>query len=46
MNDHPFYSCTHCDWLGRLEDAQDDLSCGPEATLCPECFSHIEADEE
>lgn len=38
----PFYVCTHCDWLGTLDEAADDLSCGPAATLCPDCFSHIE----
>ena len=38
----PFYRCTHCEWLGTLDEAEDDASIGPEATLCPECFSHIE----
>jgi len=40
-----FYRCTHCEWLGTLDEAEDDASIGPEATLCPECFSHIEPNE-
>lgn len=40
MNEH--YACTNCDWLGTLDEAADDCSVGPAATLCPECFSHIE----
>lgn len=40
-----FYRCTHCEWLGTLDEAEDDLSIGPAATLCPDCFSHIEPNE-
>lgn len=40
-----FYRCTWCEWLGTLDDAEDDCSVGADATLCPECFSYIEPNE-
>lgn len=40
-----FYRCTHCEWLGTLDEAEEDASIGPDATLCPECFSYIEPND-
>jgi transcription initiation factor IIE alpha subunit len=41
-----YYCCTHCDWSGSLEEAEDDYSLGHADALCPECFSHIEPMED
>jgi len=44
MND--FYRCIHCEWLGALDEAGQDGSIAQQGELCPECFSHIEPNEE
>lgn len=36
------YTCPHCEWIGTLDEAQDDASCARQGALCPECYSHIE----
>lgn len=46
MTFEPFYRCTFCDWLGFLADAGRDGSVAQQGELCPECFSHIEANDE
>lgn len=41
----PFYCCTHCDWIGTLDEAASDGSIANQGDLCPDCFSHIEPNE-
>ena len=45
MSERLFYRCTHCEWLGPLDEAARDGSIADQGELCPECFSHIEPNE-
>lgn len=37
----PGYCCTFCDWVGFSVDLAEACA-GPDAKLCPECFSNVE----